>query len=78
MNVNLGHPYELIIQKIIERGYAGTQTEVIRQALLTYGRQIEEEEVILVHKGIDAEMREIRAGKVKTIPLDKIKSKYGQ
>jgi len=34
MNINLGAPYELAIKRIIEKGYAGNQTEVIRQAVL--------------------------------------------
>ncbi len=76
MNVNLGAPYEHIVQKVIEKGYAGNQTEVIRQALLAYSRDIEEEEVFLVHKGVKAEMAEIRSGKTKSIPLSKILSKY--
>ncbi|MFZ3149947.1 MAG: hypothetical protein WA137_13045 [Methanothrix sp.] len=30
MNVNLGAPYEAAIKSIIEKGYAGSQTEVIQ------------------------------------------------
>ncbi|MGC8850988.1 MAG: hypothetical protein ACP5O3_02030 [Candidatus Micrarchaeia archaeon] len=52
MNVNLGAPYEAIMQKVIEKGYAGNQTEVIRQALTAYEREIDEEEVRLVHKAV--------------------------
>lgn len=76
MNINLGAPYEAIIDKFIERGYAGNQTEVIRQALAAYQRQIDEEEVRLVNKGVEFEMQEIKEGKVKTIPLEKILAKY--
>ena len=76
MNVNLGVPYEAIVHKAIEKGYAGNQTEVIRQALLAYERQLEEEEVKLVNKGIELEMQEIREGKVKTKGIAQIKKKY--
>jgi Arc/MetJ-type ribon-helix-helix transcriptional regulator len=76
MNINLGEPYELIVRKIIERGYAGNQTEVIRQALLNYDRMIEEEEVVLVNKGIEFEMQEITAGRAKTKSLEALKKKY--
>ena len=76
MNVNLGTPYESIISKVIEKGYAGNQTEVIRQALLAYERIMEEEEVRLVNKGIEFEMLEIKDGKIKTESLEKIKKKY--
>ncbi|MCX6798815.1 MAG: hypothetical protein NTW59_01815 [Candidatus Diapherotrites archaeon] len=76
MNVDLGVPYEAILKKAIEKGYAGNQTEVIRQALLTYERMLDEEEVKLVNKGIELEMQEIKEGKVKTKSLTAIKKKY--
>ncbi len=76
MNINLDVPYEAIVKKVIEKGYAGNQTEVIRQALLAYERQLEEEEVKLVNKGIEIEMQEIEEGKIKTKSLGQIKKKY--
>jgi Arc/MetJ-type ribon-helix-helix transcriptional regulator len=65
MNINLGAPYEMAIKRIIEKGYAGNQTEVIRQAVLAYERMIEEEELILVHRAVETEMGEIEAGNIK-------------
>ena len=76
MNINLGPPYEAIISKVIAKGYAGNQTEVIRQALIIYERRLEEEEVRLVNKGIELEMQEIKQGKLKTKNISKIKDKY--
>ena len=76
MNVNLGTPYEAIVDKLIEKGYAGNQTEVIRQALVIYERSVEEEEVRLVNKGIEMEMQEVREGKMKTYKWPEIKKKY--
>ncbi len=78
MNINLGEPYDIIMRRIIEKGYAGNQTEVIRQALLTYNRQIEEEEVRLVTKGIEFEMQEIESGKTKTKSLTDLQRKYSK
>jgi Arc/MetJ-type ribon-helix-helix transcriptional regulator len=75
VNLNLGAPFEAIIEKLISRGYAGNQTEVVRQALLAYDRIIDEDEVILVNKGITSEMNEIKSGKVKLIPLEKVRKK---
>ncbi len=46
VNVVLGEPYEKIIQKIIQKGYAGTQAEVIRQALAKYNKELEEKEQV--------------------------------
>ena len=76
MNVNLGAPYEAIVQKVIAKGYAGTQVEVLRQALLAYWKELEE--VHLVNTGIEAEMRLIRSGKVKTLPLKNVLKKYSR
>ena len=64
--VTLGSPYERIIKKIIEKGYAGNQTEVIRQALINYERDIDEKEMELVGKAVDREMAEMLNGKAKT------------
>ncbi|MCX6768142.1 MAG: hypothetical protein NTY90_05470 [Candidatus Micrarchaeota archaeon] len=78
MNVNLGTPYIAILDRIMAGGYAGSRVEVIRQALLAYRKQLEEEEEVrLVNKGIKAEMRKIREGKVKLIPLEEAEKKYG-
>jgi Arc/MetJ-type ribon-helix-helix transcriptional regulator len=72
LNVNLGPPYEAIIEKIIKKGYAGNQTEVIRQALTLYERDIDEEEVRLVNKGIDEAMADVESGKTKVYTLDEV------
>ena len=73
MNINLGVPYEATIKRIIERGYAGNQTEVIRQAVMAYERLLEEEELQLVHKAVRIEMDEIKNGRVKTHSFNDIK-----
>lgn len=72
MNVNLGAPYERIIKKVIDRGYAGNKTEVIRQALLDFERKMEEEEVMLVHKAVQDEKRKIKEGKMKVYPMEEV------
>ncbi|MFH1240415.1 MAG: hypothetical protein V1672_04305 [Candidatus Diapherotrites archaeon] len=76
MNVNLGIPYEAIVNKAIDKGYAGNQTEVIRQALLAYDRILEEEEKELVAKAIKIEMSEVKAGNIKTKSFDAMKKKF--
>jgi len=73
MNISLGAPYEAAIKAIIEKGYAGTQTEAIRQAILAYERMIEEEELTLVHRAVEIEMSELDSGKVKTHSFQDIK-----
>lgn len=76
MNIDLGVPYEAIMKKAIEKGYAGNQTEVVRQALLTYERMIEEEEKELVSKAVKIEMDEVKAGNIKTRSFGEIKKKF--
>ena len=73
MNIILGVPYEAAIKRIIEKGYVGNQTEVIRQAILAYERILEEEELMLVHKAVQIELEEMEAGRVKTHSFDDIK-----
>jgi len=77
MNVNLGAPYEAILRRMIEKGYAGNQTEAIRQALLELERKLEEEEFRLVEKGVEIEMQEIRSGGKKTYTHEQVKKKLG-
>ena len=77
MNINIGAPYEAIIRNMIERGYAGNQTEVIRQALTAYERGLEEEEVRLVHKAVEIEKQEIRAGRKKTHAFKQVMKEAG-
>ena len=77
MNVNLGAPYEAKLRRIIEKGYAGNQTEAIRQAITVLDRQIEEEEAYLVHRAVELEMHRIDAGRAKTYTWDEVKKKAG-
>ena len=77
MNVNLGTPYESILRRIIEKGYAGNQTEAIRQALVELDRKIAEEEAALVHTAVEFEMGRIDSGEVKTYSWNEVKKRAG-
>ncbi len=77
MNVNLGPPYEALMQRLIERGYAGNQTELIRQALARMDRDLEEEEARLVHKAVEIEMKPIKEGKAKTYSMKDVFKEAG-
>lgn len=78
LTINLGAPYEAIIEKLIKRGYAGNKTEVLRQALVAYERQLdEEEEDRLVKEKVDAIMADIKSGKRKTFTWDEVKRELG-
>jgi len=73
MNINIGRPYEEAIRRIIDKGYAGNQTEVIRQAILAYEKMLEEEEMMLVHRRVSIEMEEMLAGNIPFSSLDDMK-----
>ena len=74
MNISIGPPYEAAIKRIIEKGYAGNQTEVIRQAILAYERMLEEEELRLVHRAVTIEVSEIDTKKTPSYTFDEIKN----
>jgi len=78
LTVNLGTPYEAIIENLIKKGYAGTQAEAIRHALAFYERYIEEEEVRLVNKGIEDAMARIESGEAKTYTLDEVRKRQAK
>ncbi|MCC7552044.1 hypothetical protein KO317_00055 [Candidatus Micrarchaeota archaeon] len=77
MNVNLGEPFEVLLRKIVRKGYAGNQTEAMRQAIMAYDRQIEEEEAELVYKAVKFEMQEFKSKKTKGYSLEEIKKEAG-
>jgi hypothetical protein len=73
MNIIIGPPYEAAIKRIIDKGYAGNQTEVIRQTILAYERMLEREELMLVHRVVTVEVNEIDAKKTPSYTFDEIK-----
>jgi len=77
MNVNLGAPYEAKLRKMIEKGYAGNQTEAIRQAINELDRKIEEEEAFLVHRGVERITQKMDSGEMKTYTHEQVKKKLG-
>jgi len=72
MNISIGPPYEAVIKRIIAKGYAGNQTEVIRQAILAYERVLEEEELMLVHRAVTVELSEIKAQTAPSHSFDEV------
>jgi Arc/MetJ-type ribon-helix-helix transcriptional regulator len=74
LTVNLGTPYEAIIERLIKRGYAGNKTEALRQALVAYEQKIDaEEEARLVKKKVDEMMADIKSGKSRTYTLEEMR-----
>jgi len=83
MHVNLGKPYELIIEKVIKDGYASSQTEVLRQALINYKDTLNKEYIMTqeeekqVAKAVEAEMKSIKKNKEKWYTLEEVKRELG-
>jgi len=78
LTVNLGAPYEAIIDKLIKREYAGNRTEAIRQALVAYDHMLEEEEARLVRQKVEEMMEEIDSGRMKTYPLEEVRERQAR
>ena len=77
MNINLGAPYEAKLQKIVQRGYAGNQTEAMRQAITRYEQDLEDEEAELLRKACEADLEEMRkTGKTKRYTFEEVMRKY--
>jgi len=72
MRLNLGAPYEQIIKKVITKEYATNHTEVIRLALLNLDRKLENEEVMLVNKGIEAARKKRKENNEELIPMEQV------
>ena len=76
MNISLGKPYSVIIEKAIAMGWATSRSEAIRQALREYGRKLDEDEYQLVKKASDKITEKVDSGEMKTHTLDEIKKRY--
>jgi len=76
-NLNLGAHHDVFIAMMIERGYAASQIEVIRQALLHYQSDLEQRELMAAQKGVEYEKQQMRASRAKPKTLAEMKRKYG-
>ncbi len=78
VNINLGAPYEEIVGLAIREGYASSQVEVIRQALIRYREYLDEvDELRNVHNIVQNEMKRLDKGEVKTSSWAQVKKKAG-
>jgi Arc/MetJ-type ribon-helix-helix transcriptional regulator len=77
LTVDLGTPYEAIMDKLLERGYAANKSELIRQALVLYEREVDEEELRLVRAAVESMAALQKSGKRKTYTLEEIEKELG-
>ncbi len=77
LTIDLGTPFEAIMDKLLERGYAANKSELIRQALILYDRAVDEEEIMLVRTAVESMVAEQKLGKRKTYTLEEIEKEFG-
>jgi Arc/MetJ-type ribon-helix-helix transcriptional regulator len=76
LTVDLGTPYEAIIDKLVSRGYAANKSELIRQALIIYDKVVEEEELSLVRRAVESMVSNEKSGKSRTYTLEEIEKEF--
>ena len=77
MNVILRGKTKQIVETMVEEGYANTQSEAVRVALLNFGEK-HLEEVELVNRKLDRLDEEIKSGKRKLLNADQALGEYSK
>ncbi len=76
LTIDLGTPFEAIMDKLLDRGYAANKSELIRQALILYDRAVDEEEIILVRTAVESMVADQKSRKRKTYTLEEIEKEF--
>jgi Arc/MetJ-type ribon-helix-helix transcriptional regulator len=76
LTIDLGTPFEAIMDKLLDRGYAANKSELIRQALILYDRAVDEEEVMLVRTAVESMVADQKSRKRKTYTLEEIEKEF--
>jgi len=76
LTIDLGVPYDAIMDKLLNRGYAANKSELIRQALILYDKTVDEEEISLVRTAVESMAAEQKSGKRKTYTLEEIEKEF--
>ena len=76
MNVILKGKVKEIVENMVERGYANTQSEAIRLAVINFNEKLTEAE--LVNRKLDKLDQKIKEGKRKLLNSDEALGKYAK
>ena len=76
MNINIGEYYEAKLRRFVKLGVASNKTEALRMAVISYEKQLEDEETRLVLERIAEDEQRLAHSKSKNIPLDKLLEKH--
>ncbi len=77
MNVILNGKTKEIVETMVEEGYANSQSEAIRLAIVNFGQE-HLREVELVSKKLDRIDQEIKEGKRRLLTADEALGKYSK
>lgn len=77
MNVDFRGKTKQILESMVEEGYANTQSEAARLAIIQFGEE-HFSEVELVNRKLDIIDQDIKAGKRKLLNADQALDKYAK
>ncbi|MFA4856079.1 MAG: hypothetical protein WC634_05870 [archaeon] len=77
MNVTFRGRTKEVLESMVEKGYANTQSEAARLAVIQFGEE-HFDEVALVNRKLDKIDREIKAGKRKLLNADEALGSYAK
>jgi len=77
MNVILRGITRTILDHMVEKGYANTQSEAIRLAIINFGKE-HFDEIAMVNNKLDLIDNEIKSGKSKLLNVDEALGKYSK
>lgn len=77
MNVILKGKTKAIAETMVEKGFANTQSEAVRLALVNFGKEFLSEE-LMVNRKLDFIDREIKDGRRKLLNADQALGKYAK
>ncbi|MCX6802041.1 MAG: hypothetical protein NT067_02915 [Candidatus Diapherotrites archaeon] len=77
MNVILRGKTKQIVESLVKEGYANSQSEAVRMAILDFGEK-HLSEVELVNRKLDRLDKEIKTGKRKLLNADQALGKYSK
>ena len=79
MNVILKGKARQVVEDMVDKGYANTKSEAVRQAVLQFGEKMKEEiEIELVNRKLDRIDAEAAQGKRRTINSDQALGEYAK
>lgn len=77
MTIEISEKFTKILQEIINMGLADSYDEAVRQSIIAYNIQIENNELFLVDKAVESEMYKIKDKKIQLYQAQDVFSDIG-